>query len=657
MMRRSFHSMSFISKLSETSMKPCEPLARFNALSLLSAFAAVALLTSSCTNPIGANHASVRVAYAQASDNALKGGLSAGSKLILHRYNMTEKYDANPIEALKALHDRACSDNRRDLLFALSELSFAEASRLERSPKLSEPKFARDYYLDAAIYAYYYLLGQGNDPPPDKFDRRFRDACELYNIGLAKGLGAPKSTNAVVLLEDSVRQLPPGQVDIHLNTNSFPFPMEWFDKFLSADQYLVRGMSVRTRLPGLGAPLIGVSKVLPELRFRRSTPVTIFAHVPGDVRAWSQGKLALDLDVYSGYGDGTVKVGDTTLPLEADLTAPLAYSLNDSFVWGLGMGQFFSSVEKIKSDVYMSQPYQPGRVPVVFVHGTFSSPVWWAEMMNTLRADPEIRKRCQLWFFIYNSGNPVVYSANALRDALTAKVKQLDPEGKDPALQQMVVIGHSQGGLLTKLTVTDSGDKLWKSLGVKSLDDPRIEKKQLDLFKRYTVYEPLPFVKRVVFISTPHRGSYLASNFARKIAQKFVTLPKTVMSQAKELAGLKEKLKIEGISGLPTSLDSMSTSNKFLLALADIPPGPGVKCNSIIAVQGTGDYHEGKDGLVAYPSAHVNYAESEFIVRSFHSCQDKPPTIEEVRRILLKHLKELPPNVAPGDEKETSAKQ
>src|SRR6516225_1685961 len=119
MMRRSFHSMSFISKLSETSMKPCEPLARFNALSLLSAFAAVALLTSSCTNPIGANHASVRVAYAQASDNALKGGLSAGSKLILHRYNMTEKYDANPIEALKALHDRACSDNRRDLLFAL----------------------------------------------------------------------------------------------------------------------------------------------------------------------------------------------------------------------------------------------------------------------------------------------------------------------------------------------------------------------------------------------------------------------------------------------------------------------------------------------------------------------------------------------------------
>jgi pimeloyl-ACP methyl ester carboxylesterase len=657
MMRRSFHSMSFISKLSETSMKPCEPLARFNALSLLSAFAAVALLTSSCTNPIGANHASVRVAYAQASDNALKGGLSAGSKLILHRYNMTEKYDANPIEALKALHDRACSDNRRDLLFALSELSFAEASRLERSPKLSEPKFARDYYLDAAIYAYYYLLGQGNDPPPDKFDRRFRDACELYNIGLAKGLGAPKSTNAVVLLEDSVRQLPPGQVDIHLNTNSFPFPMEWFDKFLSADQYLVRGMSVRTRLPGLGAPLIGVSKVLPELRFRRSTPVTIFAHVPGDVRAWSQGKLALDLDVYSGYGDGTVKVGDTTLPLEADLTAPLAYSLNDSFVWGLGMGQFFSSVEKIKSDVYMSQPYQPGRVPVVFVHGTFSSPVWWAEMMNTLRADPEIRKRCQLWFFIYNSGNPVVYSANALRDALTAKVKQLDPEGKDPALQQMVVIGHSQGGLLTKLTVTDSGDKLWKSLGVKSLDDPRIEKKQLDLFKRYTVYEPLPFVKRVVFISTPHRGSYLASNFARKIAQKFVTLPKTVMSQAKELAGLKEKLKIEGISGLPTSLDSMSTSNKFLLALADIPPGPGVKCNSIIAVQGTGDYHEGKDGLVAYPSAHVNYAESEFIVRSFHSCQDKPPTIEEVRRILLKHLKELPPNVTPGDEKETSAKQ
>ena len=240
------------------------------------------------------------------------------------------------------------------------------------------------------------------------------------------------------------------------------------------------------------------------------------------------------------------------------------------------MGQFFSSVERIKSDVYLSQPYQRGRIPVVFVHGTFSSPVWWAEMMNTLRSDPEIRQRCQFWFFIYNSGNPMPYSAVKLRECLAAKLKQLDPEGTDSALQQMVVIGHSQGGLLTKLTATDTGDRLWQAMGIKSLDDAKLTEKQRELLRRYTVFEPLPFVKQVVFISTPHRGSYQATSFARRLTRKFVTLPGTLIQQGSEFTGLAENLNIPGLKGLPTSLDSMSPKNKYLLQLAEIPTAPGI---------------------------------------------------------------------------------
>ena len=99
---------------------------------------------------------------------------------------------------------------------------------------------------------------------------------------------------------------------------------------------------------------------------------------------------------------------------------------------------------------------------------------------------------------------------------------------------------------------------------------------------------------------------------------------------------------------MPTSLDGMSPKNPLLLALADIPVAPWVKANSIISVQGKGDYHKGRDGLVAYSSAHVDYVESEHIVRSFHSCLDQPDTIEEVRRILHEQLKALPgPNAQP----------
>ena len=195
------------------------------------------------------------------------------------------------------------------------------------------------------------------------------------------------------------------------------------------------------------------------------------------------------------------------VPLETDTTISTAYTLNQSFVWQLGMDQFLSAEEKIPTDVYLTQPYRPGRVPVVFVHGTFSSPVWWAEMANTLAADPLLRQRCQLWFFIYNSGNPTAYSAVRLREALQAKLKELDPEGRDAALQQMVVIGHSQGGLLTKLTATDTGDKLLQAvLKTNRTDGLGIPRKG---------NEPPPAIYRVTTRCHSSRGS---SSSARPIA-------------------------------------------------------------------------------------------------------------------------------------------
>jgi pimeloyl-ACP methyl ester carboxylesterase len=604
------------------------------------------LLLAGCTAPIGATKTSLRVAYRQAQASALDGQVSSQSRLVLHRFDLDKQFASDPAGALKYLHEKACRDDRRDVVFALGELSFLHAYRLERSVKAGEPARARDYYLSAAIYSYFYLFGAGVEPPPTSFDNRFRIACDVYNAGLAKGLGGPERTNAVVLLENGPRQLPPGVVEVRLNTNAFALPLSRYETFFSADQFLVRGLSVRDRQSGLGAPLIGVSHRIEQSPLAQRVPATVFGRPIGELQAWNAGQLSLTLELYSGYGSGTVRVGDARIPLATDLTAPLAHALNQDFVWSLGKGQFFSSVERIKSDIYLAQPYQRGRVPVVFVHGTFSSPVWWAEMMNTLRADPVIRERCQLWFFIYNSGNPVPYSALKLRECLADKVKELDPDGQDNALRQMVVIGHSQGGLLAKLTATDTGDQLWQSLGVKSLDDPKITGKQRELIRRYTVFEPLPFVKQVIFISTPHRGSYLATGFVRRFLHRFVALPGALVQQAHEFTGLAESLHIQGLQGIPTSLDSMSPKNKYLLQLAEIPTAPGITSHSIIAVQGNGDYHQGKDGLVTYSSAHVDYAVSEFIVRSPHSCQDKPPTIEEVRRILLEQVRALP-NPAP----------
>ncbi len=605
------------------------------------------LALAGCTTPIGADSASPRAAYAQLNQSALSSGeVSSYTALVVHRYNLDKPFRKDPAAALLALHQQATNDSRRDVLFALAELNHLHARHLRRSVKPGEPLRAPDYYLSSAIYAYLYLLcaDESLEPPPGPFDRRFRLACDLYNRGLAQGLIVGSGSNSAVRLASGSRALAPGTVQLELVRPNFKWDFTDIEKFLPADDYTVRGLTVRDRQSGLGAPLIVVGKQLEAKRFPRRFPATLFLRVPGDARAWSAGRLSLSLELLSSYEETSVQVAGQQVPLESDLTAPLAWGLNDTQIWKLGAQQFFSAEERIKSDIYFTQPYEPGRVPVVFVHGTFSSPVWWAEMWNTLRADPSLRGRYQFWNFVYNSGNPISHSAGSLRAALLKKVQQLDPEGKDPALRRMVVIGHSQGGLLAKLTVTDTGDALWQKVSRRELDQLDVTPEERAALRANFFFTRLPCVERVVFISTPHRGSYLASDFVRKVVRWFMSVPETAVTTPANLLKLQAQLELprEVRVGVPSSLDGMSPRNPWLLTLADIPPVPGVTAHSIIPIKGDDRPPEGGDGVVKYTSAHVPYAASELVVRSGHSCQDKPTTIEEVRRILLEHLNATP---------------
>jgi len=300
----------------------------------------------------------------------------------------------------------------------------------------------------------------------------------------------------------------------------------------------------------------------------------------------------------------------------------------------------FLSAVHISNPLILIQPYEPGRIPVVFVHGTASSPVWWAEMLNTLRADPVIRKRYQFWFFQYNSNNLILLSAVQLRETLSGMVAQLDPEGKDPAMRQMVVIGHSQGGLLTKMATVAPGDELWNVLSDKKLDELDADPEIKDLLRRMLLFEPLPFVTRAVFISTPHRGSFLTKNWVRNLVRKIVTSPVDLLFKGGLYNKLFTQLKMPASmrDRVPTSIDGMSAENPLLQSLVKLPLVPQVTGHSIISVLPDMEIETGNDGVVEYQSAHIDGVASEFVVRSPHSCQGHPFTIEEIRRILMEHL-------------------
>ena len=89
---------------------------------------------------------------------------------------------------------------------------------------------------------------------------------------------------------------------------------------------------------------------------------------------------------------------------------------------------------------------------------------------------------------------------------------------------------------------------------------------------------------------------------------------------------------------MPSAIDNMSPHSNFIHALENIPVASDVTGNSIIAVDTDGPVTQGNDGVVQYLSAHIEPVESELVVRSAHSAEANPHTIEEVRRILRKQV-------------------
>lgn len=598
------------------------------------------VLLTGCATPVGVKAVSPREAYQYTTASPLnRGVVSEQAKYVIHRYNLDKKLDHDPTAVIADLHEKAHHDERRDILYALAEVSYLYGGQLANSSHLEDQGLAPDYFLLSALYAYYFFLEERSEPRPTALDRRSRVALDLYNFGLWQGLATAEG--GTLELEGTTRKLPIGNLKISLDTSQFPWKIEDFEKFEPADKYEVRGVSVLNRTPGIGLPLIAIKKESSE--GRQVLPVTAFLRLRGNLASFSAGTASASLELYSAQESSTVLLDNRNLPLETDATTPLAYKLEGAKIWSLGLSAFLGQqISALPNGLYLQQPYRAGKIPVVFVHGTASSPVWWTEMFNTLSFDPLIRQKYQFWYFVYTSSEPMVMSAANLRDALRDKLAVLDPEGKDPALQQMVVIGHSQGGLLTKLCAVDTGDRLVLAITGKDIDALKMSEEKKSMVRHWLYVEPLPFVKEVVFLSTPHRGSFRSKGWNRGLLKSIFSFPAKLVQTTRDFYDYLThdvKMLMGGKKSFFTSAEGMSPDNPLIKTLAGIPLAPGVKGHSIIAVKGDGDPKLGNDGVVEYGSAHLDGMESELIVRSDHSSQLNPLAIDEVRRILVEHVR------------------
>ena len=548
----------------------------------------IALMLSGCATPVSVKHVDIPTAYRIQTASAISSSQpSNASSIVLRQHGLQDRFETEPAAVLAELHKGLEPVGDDDQLFALAELSLLHAQQTND----------RAYYLASAVYAWSLLYpgdGKGMQIPPT--DPRFRLAYDIYNQAVAQGLAAPGDAEEnEVSLKAGNYKLPFGTLQVSLDESGMSWGGYPLDRFISTTALEVDGLRNRYRNSGIGVPLAASlaktpsseKKVAGSNRLGPNTkvPVTALLRFDNARAGLSKGKIQGRIEVYATDQTSTVTIDGQKRPMESDSTAALAYQLNDSPIYAMEIAGFFNASvftsglvpkDRAQDGIFTLQPYRPGKIPVVLVHGTASSPARWAELINELNGDPKIRERFQIWLFIYDTGRAVGYSAGRLRKALTNTVHELDPEGKDPALQNMIVMGHSQGGLLTKLTAIDSGTKFWDLISDKPFEQMKLGPEAREFIQQSAFFTPLPFVRRVVFISTPQHGAMLAaSQWVTGLAAKFVNLPITVVNTTalmaqKAIASGDEKVAAK-LSRPMTSIDTMNPNNPALQTLASIP--------------------------------------------------------------------------------------
>jgi pimeloyl-ACP methyl ester carboxylesterase len=518
-------------------------------------------------------------------------------------------------------------------MFAYAELAFKHASQ----------GGGRPYYLASAVYAFAYLFPDGEDEAPSPFDPRYRWAVELYNLAITKAFET--EDGARVELRSGAYELPFGHLDVTFDPDELVWGELQFTEFAPAAEFKVRGLRNRYRRPGLGAPLAAAATPLRpiegfQVAARQRAAVTAVLRIDDARHALADGQVHGILELYTPTDPEQITIAGREVPLEVEHTATLAYGLEGAPIWATEYRAFLFGdlLQQTPTQLVALQPHRGGRFPVVFVHGTASSAGRWADMLNDLLSDPVIRARFEFWFFSYETGNPIPYSALQLRRALEQAVTSLDPAGRDAALRDMVLIGHSQGGLLAKMIAIDTGSRLWDQISTKPLDELRLQPETRELLRQSLFLEPEPFVGRLVFIATPQRGSYLAEYSLGRFVASFVRLPFDLLRASGDMVtNNPDAFRFDPTRTGFGSVYGMTPGSPLITGLADVPVAPEVPAHSIIAVRGDGPVEDGSDGVVRYQSAHIEGVESELIVRSGHSVQANPQTVLEVRRILLLH--------------------
>ena len=378
---------------------------------------------------------------------------------------------------------------------------------------------------------------------------------------------------------------------------------------------------------GIGAPMVAVGHTeTPHFRqqykyHRVYAPITAVLHFSG---------RQANLEFVDPLKTARIALNKQVFPLAADFNAPTALLIVREHPERLGFSRVVNPGAYANTAMLCRlQQFDSARTPVIFIHGLQETGASWAPMIDSLRNDPWIREHYQFWFFSYPSGYPYPYSAALLRRNLDG-IERVFPNHK-----RVILIGHSMGGMICRLMITDAGDKIWRDYFATAPAKTAIAPGTRKLLEEALVFNHRPDVERVIFISTPHRGSKLASGWIGRIGAGLVRAPQLFTStyaSAKPLVIADPAAR--PLNRMPNSVDTLEPNDRFVEAVNKIPITPAIPYHSIIGDRGRGDTPNSSDGVVPYWSSHLQGARSELVVPSDHGAQYNPQAIAEVSRIL-----------------------
>jgi pimeloyl-ACP methyl ester carboxylesterase len=407
-------------------------------------------------------------------------------------------------------------------------------------------------------------------------------------------------------------------------------------ELIPADELDVRGKFVVPRVTreGAGAALVAVRhKQAPQVPLRFAPP-RVYTAITAVGRF--NGRKC-EIEFIDPLATESINVSGRTLPSRADFTAPIAMGLSSEHPEKIGFAAMLNP-EKFAhtARLVQVQPYAPNKIPVLFVHGLQDTPVSWVPMVSALWSDPVLRRNYQVCVFSYPSGYPFQYSALLLG-------RELDTFDRTfPHHRPIVLVGHSMGGIICRLMITDSGgDKLWRYFFGKPPTQTKLSPETKALLEEALIFTPRRDVARIIFISTPHRGSVLAQNSIGRIGSSLIRKSVRVMNAGPEIlraSVVQEDPTVLKLNRLPNSIDTLSPNDPFLKEMNMLSMAKRIPYHSIIGDRGRGDTPNSSDGVVPYWSSHLEGAESEKIVPSGHGAEHSAQGIAEILRILHEHI-------------------